>query len=212
LSEGKKDVRVALGIHPNEADCYDEKTFGLLRKLAADERVVGIGETGLDFYRDSARKETQFASFHAHLDLAHELGKPFILHCRAAEKEMLDVLEVHSKKTGGTLNGVWHCFTASKEFGLRAAALGLYFGIGGVVTYPKAEDVRTALAALPGDRIVLETDAPFLAPVPFRGKRNESSYLRHVVEKIAHVRDAEPETIERETDDNARRLFKHLPG
>ena len=207
LAATRPDVRVALGIHPNEATVFDQTTFAQMSALAKQLHVVGIGETGLDFFRDHTPREMQFEAFQAQLDLSEELKKPFIIHCRAAEKELLEVLENHRIKTNRPLNGVWHCFTAAKEFGLRAAEIGLYFGLGGVMTYPKANDVREAIAALPEDRLVLETDCPYLPPQPWRGKRNEPSFLIAVVQKIAEVRGISLDAVRTATTTNAKRLF-----
>ena len=209
LAHERADVSVALGIHPNEAACFDADSFSKLSALARSEnKVVAIGETGLDFFRDGAPREKQFAAFEAQLQLADALNKPFILHCRAAEIELLDMLDRHQQKSGQPLRGVWHCFGAKKEFGLRAAEMGLYFGLGGVVTYPKAIEVREALAALPEDRLLLETDCPFLPPQPWRGKRNEPSYLSAVVQTISEVRGISPEKTRALTTVNARNLFQ----
>ncbi|MEI6233822.1 MAG: TatD family hydrolase [Planctomycetota bacterium] len=207
IADAHAHIRVALGIHPNEASCFSAEIFNTMSALARNPHVIGIGETGLDFFRDHAPRDKQADAFQAQLDLSEELNKPFILHCRAAEKEMLEVLEKHRVKTGRDLNGVWHCFTATKEFGLRAAEMGLYFGLGGVMTYPKAIDVRDAIAALPEDRLVLETDCPYLPPQPWRGKRNEPSFLTATVQKLAEVRSTTPEAARAFTTANANRLF-----
>ena len=207
LAERNPAVRTAIGIHPNEASVFSTEAMFVLGSMASQCHVVGIGETGLDFYRDHAPRDKQFDAFRAHLELSDELKKPFILHCRAAEKEMLDVLEAHRVKTGRTLNGVWHCFTAAKEFGLRAAEMGLYFGLGGVLTYPKANEVRDAVAALPEDRLVLETDCPYLPPQPWRGKRNEPSFLSAIVQKLSDVRGTSPDSVRDFTTRNALALF-----
>jgi TatD DNase family protein len=196
-------VRVALGLHPHEAERYTPDLKAQLRALIqSNAGVLAVGETGLDFFRNLAPREKQFAAFRAQLELAAELRLPFILHSRAAEAEVFEVLGEFAP-----LRGVWHCFSSTREYAARAAALGLYFGIGGIVTYPKADEVRAAVAALPADRILLETDCPFLPPQPWRGKRNEPAYLTKVVETIAAVRGTTPEEIDRLTTENARALF-----
>jgi len=208
LCEGHPQIRVALGVHPNEAGVYTPQVGEELKTLAQkDPRVVAIGETGLDFYRDNAPRDKQYESFTRHLEIAAELKKPFILHCRAAEAEMLEVLRAFQKKSGTPLHGVWHCFTSTTEFGAQAAELGLYFGLGGIVTYPKANDLRAAVATLPPDKILLETDCPFLPPKPWRGQRNEPAYLTNVVATLSEVRKTTGEDIQRATTENARRLF-----
>ncbi|HYG75614.1 MAG TPA: TatD family hydrolase [Planctomycetota bacterium] len=208
LAEGHPALRVALGVHPNEAAVFSDSVAAQLKQLASsDSRTVAIGETGLDFYRDNAPREKQFESFRYHLALSLELNKPFILHCRAAEAEMIEVLAEFQRSSGASLRGVWHCFTSTPEFAAKASALDLYFGLGGIVTYPKANEVRAAVAALPAERILLETDCPFLPPQGWRGQRNEPSYLSKVVEILAEVRKTSRDEIERQTTENARRLF-----
>jgi TatD DNase family protein len=207
LAEGRPTIRVALGVHPNEASLYTPQVKDDLKALAAkDPRVVAIGETGLDFFRDGAPKDLQYAAFYAQLEIAAALRKPFILHCRQAEREMLDVLKDFAK-TNGPLHGVWHCFTATKEFAAEAIELGLYFGLGGIITYPKAADLREAIKILPEDRIVLETDCPFLPPQGWRGQRNEPAYLTKVVEVLAQTRETTAEAMKLKTFENAIRLF-----
>ena len=208
LCEGHPQIRVALGVHPNEAGIYTPQVGDELKSLAEkDSRVVAIGETGLDFFRENAPRDKQHESFIRHLEISVELDKPFILHCRAAEAEMLEVLSAFQKNSGAPLRGVWHCFTSTTAFAARAMELGLYFGLGGIVTYPKAGDLRAAVATLPADRILLETDCPFLPPQPWRGQRNEPAYLTRVVETLAEVCKASGDEIQRATTENARRLF-----
>jgi len=208
LAEGRRTVRVALGVHPNDCALYSPQVARELKLLAAkDERVLAIGETGLDFFRDRGGRENQAAAFQSQLEIAAELNKPFILHCRAAEPEMLKQLAAHRATAGDTFRGVWHCFTSTLDYMNQAAAMGLYFGLGGVVTYPKAEGLREAVKAMPADKILLETDCPFLPPQPWRGQRNEPAYLTAVVEKIAAVRGATPDVIREQTHTNAQRLF-----
>jgi TatD DNase family protein len=206
LAENRPSVRVALGIHPNEAEVFSPTTFAEMTKLAkTNSRVVGIGETGLDYYRENSPRDKQRESFIAHLDLADEIKKPFIIHCRSAEDDLLALLEERFKTR--TQPGVWHCFNGTPEIAKRAAALGLYFGFGGISTYPKAQGVRDSAAVVPADRIVLETDCPFLPPQGWRGQRNEPAYLSKVVETLSVVRALPPSEIERITTENARRLF-----
>jgi TatD DNase family protein len=208
LAEGQPSVRVALGVHPNHAECYSAAALAELKELAAkNSRVVAIGETGLDFFRDGAPREKQFESFKAHVELAAELNKPFILHCRAAEAEMMEMLRAEQSRLGRPLRGVWHCFTSTTEFAAKATELGLYFGLGGIVTYPKSGSIREAVATMPADKILLETDCPFLPPQGWRGQRNEPSYLTKVVETLAEVRKTSADEVCRTTTENARALF-----
>lgn len=203
-------VRVALGLHPNDAASFTPAVADELKRLAqSDARVVAIGETGLDFYRTQCPREKQWESFRAHLRLSAELGKPFILHCRDAEQEALDELAAFQQQSGAPLRGVWHCFTSTPAFARRAAELGLYFGLNGIVTYRRTNALRAAVAKMPEDRLLLETDCPFLAPEGWRGKRNEPAYLTKVVAVLAEIRKTSPEEMDRITTENARALLWH---
>ena len=202
-------IYAALGFHPNHAQSFSPSALDELRTLAQKHRgvVLAIGETGLDFFRDNCPEEIQRVAFDAQLQLAEELGLPFILHCRQAERAMLDVLKAHREKSGKPLRGVWHCFTASVEFLREAVELDLYFGFGGVLTYPKADEVRAAAKEAPRDRILLETDAPYLAPKSRRGKRNEPALVAETGQKMAEVLELSFPEVCTLTSDNAKRLF-----
>ncbi|MCY3019066.1 MAG: TatD family hydrolase [Planctomycetota bacterium] len=201
-------VRASLGLHPNEAAIFTPALAEELRKLArSNPRVVAIGETGLDFFREQCPRDKQLDSLRAHLRISAELHKPFVLHCRDAEEETLAELAAFRERTGAPLKGVWHCFGASQAHAARAAELGLYFGLNGTVTYPKNDALRAVVATLPADRILLETDCPFLPPQGWRGKRNEPSYLTKVVATLAEIRHTSPDDIARLTTDNAGRAF-----
>ena len=205
------EIFVALGIHPNHAADYSEANFAKMSALTVGpdaKKVVAIGETGLDFFRDSTSPEQQYTAFRAQLKLAHELKKPFILHCRKAEREMLDELKSFRDKTGVPLLGVWHCFSATVAFMEEAIALELYLGFGGILTYPKAQEVRDAAKAAPLDKLLLETDAPYLPPQPWRGKRNEPGYVFETNRKLAEIRGVSADTMAAQTTANAERLFK----
>lgn len=210
LSEGRPQVKVALGFHPNYADTYSADAFKDLRARVEKnrDRVVAIGETGLDFFRDSTGPEIQAQAFQAQLDLTTELNLPFILHCRKAEREMLDLLAAHHKKLGAPLRGVWHCFSATVAYMQEAVELGLHLGFGGILTYPKAQEVRDAAKAAPIERLLLETDAPYLPPQPWRGQRNEPAYVAETAKRLAVVRGITEEELARTTSANARALFQ----
>ena len=208
LAEGRPAVSVALGIHPNEAGIFTPAVAEELRRLAeSDPRVVAIGETGLDWFRKQCPREQQLESFRAHLRIATEVRKPFILHCRDADKETLDELSAFQAQSGAHLRGVWHCFSSTAAFARRALELGLYFGLNGVMTYPKNDSLRQTVADLPADRLLLETDCPFLPPQGWRGQRNEPAYLTKVVAVLAEIRRADPVEICRATAENTRALF-----
>lgn len=217
IAEAYPLMRVGLGVHPNHTQIYSTAVADELRELARTRpRVVAIGETGLDFFRESnltesersAARALQYESFRAHLRIAAELNLPFILHCRAAENEMLDVLTEERERIGRPLRGVWHCFTATPEHAARATELKLYFGLGGIITFPKSTIIREAITTMPADRLLLETDCPFLSPQGFRNvRRNEPSFLTSVVTALADTRKIPAEEIGRVTTENARALF-----
>lgn len=203
------EVKVALGFHPNYANTFTPDALNAMRRLFEAHRgvAVAVGETGLDTFRDYCPFEMQEAAFQAQLDLAAEFDLPFILHCRNEERRMLDRLSAHADRLGRPLRGVWHCFTASEAYMREAVALGLHLGIGGVATYPKAEEVRAAVRAAPRERLILETDAPYLAPQKKRGKRNEPAYIAQTCERVAHELGLSPEDFAKLTSENARGLF-----
>ncbi len=204
LAGDRRDVRVALGLHPHDASRCTPQLIADLRRLATHRRVAAVGEFGLDFFRNFSPHDQQFAAFRAQLELALELGKPYVLHSRDADAETLAVLREYQPRRP---RGVWHCFKSGPETAQPAAELGIYFGIGGVVTYPKAEPLRQAVAGMPAELLLLETDCPYLPPQPFRGKTNEPAYLTMVVDVIAKVRGTSAEEVARITTENARRLF-----
>ena len=196
-----------IGLHPgNAADFTPELCVEIKRLAQAQQKVAAIGEIGLDFhYHDGPPREKQFEAFRAQMELAIELKLPVVIHCRETEKELLSMLAAYRP-----VRGVWHCFTSTAAYAAQAAELGLYFSVGGIVTYPKAQDLRDAVATLPADRLLLETDCPYLPPQPWRKKhgRNEPAYLTEVVKTLALVRGTTPEEIERITTENAETLFR----
>jgi TatD DNase family protein len=207
-------LRVALGFHPNSAKEYTPKTFERLRSLidANRETVVALGEIGLDFYRDWATPEEQRPLLQVQLDLAAELDLPVVLHCRAAEKELIETLRRRNTEGKITVRGVWHSFTGQVEEARAAVELGLHVAFNGILTYPKAQNVRDAARMVPDDRLLLETDAPYLPPEPRRGKRNEPAYMLRTAERLAVERGTSLEEIARLTTENARRLFRVWPA
>jgi TatD DNase family protein len=209
LAAGHSPIRLALGFHPNSAQAFSAAALGTLRELLSAHRgvVVAVGESGLDFYRDHCPPEVQRAALRGQLDLAAELNMPIILHCRQAEGELLETLAAHRARTGRAVKGVWHSFSAAPEEAREAVKLGLHLGLNGIVTYPKAEGVREAARQAPADRLLLETDAPYLPPQPWRGKRNEPAYLAEVARRVAEALGKPPAEVARRTTENARRLF-----
>jgi TatD DNase family protein len=194
-------VFAAVGVHPHEASGYGDTTTDELSSLLACSRVVALGEIGLDFHYDLSPRDAQIRAFRAQLALARAHGAPVIVHCRDAYDETLAALEE------ARVAGVVHCWTGTAEQAERAVALGLYLGFTGIVTFKRAEQVRGAARIVPEDRLLVETDAPYLAPVPHRGERNEPAFLPLIVRALAAVRDAEPGKIAVESTANAERLF-----
>ncbi len=193
----------AVGIHPGEAAEATEGDLAVLEQLAADEKVLAIGEIGLDYhYEDSCPRDVQQQWFRAQLALANRLSLPVVIHDREAHEDTLHFLQEYRP------NGVVHCFSGSVEMARELLKLGLYIGIGGVVTFKNARKTVEVAAEIPLDRLLLETDAPYLAPVPLRGHRCDSSMIRHTAEVIASLRGITTEELLNITAENARRLYR----
>lgn len=204
-AEREPDVWATVGIHPHEADEHPHVDTAKLIGRAAHPRVVGIGETGLDYYYDHSDRARQQASFRAHIAASRETGLPLIVHTRDAEGDTAEILAEEMGK--GAYPGVIHCFTASSEFADKALALGLYISISGIVTFKNARDLQETAARLPLDRLLIETDAPFLAPVPHRGKTGEPAFVADTCRFLAKLRGEEPEALAEATRSNFHRLF-----
>jgi TatD DNase family protein len=201
-------VYAAVGIHPHEVKGIDAATYDALIVLARREKVVAIGEIGLDFFYDHSPRESQLRHFAAQLDLAEELDLPVIVHDREAHTETLDMLR-HRK---GTLRGVLHCFSGDSAMARECLALGFYLSVAGPVTYPKSERLREVVRDLPLERLLIETDAPYLAPQRYRGKRNEPAYVVETARCVAEIRGLPPRELERLTAANACALFGLTDG
>jgi TatD DNase family protein len=208
LAHAEPEVRCVLGLHPNSAGQWTDDLERALGALLSDERVVGIGETGLDYHWMSAPAEVQREVFVAHLRLARETGLPLVVHTRDAYDDMLAVL---AEQGGGTV-GVLHSFSGKVEHALRAVELGYYVSISGPVTYKSGENVREAAAAVPLDRLLVETDSPYLPPHPHRGERNEPALVALTARAVAEARRMPYEDVARATTENARRLFRLPQG
>jgi TatD DNase family protein len=183
LTRGR--VFATAGIHPHHAAEFSEETLEQVRAMVQHPNAVAIGEIGLDYYYDMAPRDTQLAAFRAQLLLAHELGLPAVIHNRDADADMLEVLEGVGDQRP---RGVMHCFSSDTAFLRRCLDLGLHISYTGNVTFPKAAHIRDAAAATPLDRLMVETDAPYLAPIPLRGKRNEPRYVAHTAAAIAQLK------------------------
>ena len=197
-------IYAAVGVHPDSADEINEESLVRLEELCKDEKVVAIGEIGLDYYWDNVDREIQKDAFRKQIALARKVNLPIIIHSREAAKDTIDIL---FEEKVDEIGGVMHCYSYSKESAEIINRLGFYFGIGGVLTFKNGKKLREALEVMPLDRILLETDCPYLAPVPFRGKRNSSLLLPYVVEVLAECRGITTEEVERITKENAERLF-----
>ena len=216
---GLEGVYAAVGVHPNDATTWDdESSLAILEQLARRPKVVAIGEIGLDYYRDRAPKDMQQSVFCKQLELAKMVGLPVIVHTRASISDTLDILadwvtarKVYNQPLAG-YPGVLHSFSGNKHDALRAIELGFFIGITGPVTFKNAPDLQKLVAALPIERILIETDAPFMAPHQHRGKRNQPEWVRLIAEKIADLQHRSLEETAEQTTANAQRLFAWRDG
>ncbi|WP_157217219.1 TatD family hydrolase [Flavisphingomonas formosensis] len=204
-AEREADVWASVGIHPHEADDHPDIDTARLVAASAHPRVIGIGETGLDYYYDHSDRGRQQASFRAHIAAARETGLPLIVHTRDAEEDTAAILTEEMGK--GAYRGVIHCFTASADFARIALDLGFYISISGIVTFKNAKDLQATATTLPGDRLLVETDAPFLAPVPHRGKPGEPAFVADTARFLAGLRGETDEELMAGTSRNFFSLF-----
>jgi TatD DNase family protein len=204
LSRQYANIYTAVGLHPHEAKSWNADAEARLRQAASQPKVVAIGECGLDFYYNNSEPNVQLDAFRAQVRIALELNKPVIVHCRDAWDEALNLLE---EESDGSLRGVFHCFTGGPEVLPRIAALDFYISFSGIVTFPNAKPIQAAAKEAPINRILVETDCPFLAPQKVRGQRNEPAYVWHVAEKLAELRSQSLEHICENCCHNTRTLF-----
>jgi TatD DNase family protein len=209
MAQRYEDVFVAVGFHPHEAARLKEGDLKSLADLTRDSRVVAIGEIGLDFYRNLSPRPSQLVVFEKQLDLAVELGLPVVVHCRQAHKEVYDILSGWVNNTpANSQRGVIHCFSGDSDMARRYIEFGFYISIAGSVTYPSAGELVKVARELPLDRLLLETDAPFLAPQAHRGKRNEPAYVALTAEKVAEIRQVPVEVVADAAARNTIGLFR----
>jgi len=209
LAERFPQVYCSVGVHPHEAASDWRADMAALVERAQHPKVVGIGETGLDYYYEHSPRAAQQDSFRAHIAAARETGLPLLVHTRDADGDTAAMLaEEHAK---GPFPGLIHCFSSSQQLADKAIELGLYISFSGILTFKKAEALRAVARAVPLDRLLVETDAPYLAPVPMRGKRNEPAYVVHTAREAASVRGLDPAELARVTTDNFFRLFSKIP-
>ena len=197
------EVSISVGVHPNE-EAGQEPSLGQLVELAADPKNVAIGETGLDYFRSDGDLEWQRERFRVHIAAAKACGKPLIIHTRDAREDTIRVMREEQAEAAG---GVMHCFTENWEMARQALDLGFYISFSGILTFRSAEDLREVARRVPLERVLIETDSPYLAPVPHRGKPNQPIYVRQVAECLAELRGLTPEALAEITRDNFFRLF-----
>ncbi|MCH7486436.1 MAG: TatD family hydrolase [Proteobacteria bacterium] len=205
LAERHDNIYCSVGIHPHEAASEPEVSAGHLVRLAAHPKVVGIGETGLDYHYEHSPREDQQRSFRAHIAAARESGLPLIVHTRSADEDTEAILA--EEQVRGAFSGLLHCFTAGHRLAERAVEFGFYVSFSGILTFKKSDHIRATARALPLERILVETDAPYLAPEPKRGKRNEPAFTALTAARLAEIRGLEVDAIARATTDNFFRLF-----
>lgn len=194
----------AAGVHPNETGALNEKNFAWLEQQCRQPKVAAVGEIGLDYYWDEPSRETQKKWFERQLDLARDVQKPVIIHSRDAAKDTYDIM---TAKNASEIGGVIHCYSYSVDMALDYVKMGFYIGIGGVVTFKNARKMKEVAEAVPLECILLETDSPYLAPAPYRGKRNSSLYLPLIAREISQIKGIDYEQVVRQTCENAKRLF-----
>jgi TatD DNase family protein len=209
IAERFADVFCSVGTHPHQADEERGMPATELVNRTKHPKVIAIGEAGLDYHYDNASREAQTEGFRQHIAAARETGLPLVIHAREADDDVARILEEESGK--GAFPAVLHCFTGSRDLAMRAIALGHYISFTGILTFKNSQALRDIAADLPADRILVETDAPFLAPVPYRGKRCEPAFVTETAKVLAHARRTTPDAIARETTENFFRLFSKVP-
>ena len=204
LTEQYPFIYGAIGVHPDEVGELDEEKMQRMEKLLSGEKMVAVGEIGLDYYWDKEKRDLQKKWFIRQLELARQLDLPVIIHSREAAADTMEIMKQHAKG----LDGVIHCFSYSPEQAKEYVKMGFYLGIGGVVTFKNAKKLKEVVQEIPLEALVLETDSPYLAPVPHRGKRNNSQNLVYVAEEIAALKGVSYEEVVRQTTENAKKLYR----
>jgi TatD DNase family protein len=207
VAERNSDVWATVGVHPHEADTHPDLRSAALVKAASHPRVIAIGECGLDYYYDKSDRTAQRERFQAHIDAAREAGLPLVVHTRQAEADTAEILERAVK--GGGITGVLHCFTGTAELARKGLDLGFYISLSGIVTFKNAQDLQETARGLPSDRMLVETDSPFLAPVPHRGKPCEPAFVADTAAFVAELRGEDPDALADATTANFYRLFSN---
>ncbi len=205
LAENNDNFYASVGVHPDYENIEEPSVEGLLA-LANHPKVVAIGETGLDYFRLTGDLEWQRTRFRTHIRAAIACGKPLVIHTRSAAE---DTLRIMREENAQLVGGVMHCFTENLDVAMQAIALGFYISFSGIVTFKNAQSIKDVAKQVPLNRMLVETDSPYLAPIPYRGKTNQPSYVKHVAEEIAQLRGISFEEISAATTENFFRLFKH---
>ena len=192
------------GIHPHETDFDKTTRKEIIKNVNFHEKIIAIGESGLDFYYSHSSKDQQISSFKYHIEASIELNVPIIVHSRNAEKETFDILSIYKDSKPKIL---MHCFTGSTEFAHKLLTLDSYFSASGIITFKNSVDLKKTFKLIPNNKLLIETDSPYLSPVPFRGKKNEPSFIKYTLEKLAEIKDSELKDIEKITNNNFNKLF-----
>jgi len=204
LADKYSFIYAAVGCHPHDSKFMNDETMNIFRELAKNKKVIGIGEIGLDYYYDNSDRDTQRIWFREQIRLAKELDIPYIVHDRDAHEDVFKIMkEEHYSGTRGIL----HCYSSSVEMAREFVKLGFYISLGGPVTFKKAKTPKLVAKEIPLDRLLIETDCPYLTPEPFRGKRNEPKYVKYVAEEIAAIKEVSIDVIAEKTSENFRKLF-----
>ena len=207
LAERYDFIYATAGVHPHDVKSIDNNTYDHLRGLLTHPKMIALGEIGLDFYKNYSPRDLQKEHFRKQAELACELNKPIIVHSRDANEEIVDILSDYYPKNPSARSGIFHCFSGNQELANRALEMGFYISFSGSVTFKKSDDLRTVAKMVPADRLFVETDCPFLAPVPRRGRRNEPAYVGHTAQLIADVRGLKIDDVQRTTTLNFFELF-----
>ncbi len=209
IVEAHPQIYCSVGTHPHYADTELDITVPEIIRLSAHPKVVAIGEAGLDYHYDNSPRDAQEEGFRNHIAAARETGLPLVIHARDADEDTAAILEDEMAK--GPFTAVLHCFTAGRDLAERGLAIGLYVSFSGVITFRNSRDLRDIARDVPADRLLVETDAPYLAPVPFRGKPNEPAYVAHTAKALAEVKGVTPEKLAAQTTENFFRLYSRVP-
>ena len=209
IAEENSNVFCTIGTHPHHAQEELDVTVEELVALAQHPKVVGIGEAGLDYHYDYSPRAAQEQGFRVHIAAARETGLPLVIHAREADSDVANILEEEMKN--GAFKPLLHCFTSSMELARRGLAIGAYVSFSGILTYKSAENLRVVAAHVPMDRLLVETDSPYLAPVPYRGKSNEPAFVVKTLEQLASVKGVTPDAMAKLTNNNFFRLFSKVP-